>query len=70
MERAFLARAGIPFLAPEIALLYKSKGTGAKDEADFHRALPLMDAERRAWLRDALLRTMPDHHWISTLAEF
>ncbi len=56
-------------LAAEIALLFKSKGTAAKDEADFQRALPPLDAERRAWLRDALSLTLPDHHWISELAE-
>lgn len=69
MECAFLARDDIPFLAAEIALLYKSKGTAAKDDADFQRALPRLDAERRAWLRDALVRTAPDHHWIPALAE-
>ena len=69
MERAFLARNEIPFLSPEIALLYKSKGTSAKDDGDFERALPRMAAERRAWLRAALVRTVPDHHWIPALAD-
>jgi hypothetical protein len=69
IERAFLSRDEMPFLAPEITLLFKSKGTGVKDDDDFQRALPHLSADQRAWLRDALKRTMPDHHWIPTLAE-
>jgi hypothetical protein len=69
IERAFLSRDAMPFLTPEIALLYKSKGTAAKDDGDFHQALPHLGDERRAWLRDALARTMPDHHWVAALAE-
>jgi GrpB-like predicted nucleotidyltransferase (UPF0157 family) len=62
---------GIPYLAPELVLLFKSKNTSnqerTKDEADFEKALPHLDAERRAWLRWALIVTSPDHNWIQKL---
>ncbi|NVB83673.1 MAG: amino acid transporter, partial [Kofleriaceae bacterium] len=46
---------GVPFLRPEIQLLYKSKRVRTKDEADFRVALPLLGDPARAWLRDALM---------------
>ena len=63
---------GIPHLAPELVLLFKSKNTSnqerTKDQADFERVLPQLDAERRAWLRWALIATSPDHIWIEQLS--
>ncbi len=62
---------GIPYLPPELVLLFKSKNTSnherAKDQTDFERTLPHLDAERRAWLRWALIATAPDHPWIDQL---
>ena len=37
---------GIPYLTPEIVLLFKSKATRDKDEADFARALPHLSCVR------------------------
>lgn len=59
---------GVRVLAPEVVLLYKSKAPRPADQADFLAARPLLDAEGRAWLRDALLRARPDHLWTATLA--
>ena len=65
---------GIPYLAPELVLLFKSKNTSNRerlnDEADFERALPRLDSERRAWLRWALIATDPQHPWIPKLSSF
>jgi len=58
---------GIPYLAPEVALLFKTKHRRDKDEADFAGALPLLDPARRAWLAEALTLVHPDHHWLSRL---
>jgi hypothetical protein len=58
---------GIPHLAPEIQALYKAKGQRPKDEADFTEVLPLLDLERREWLRNALAETHPDHPWLERL---
>ena len=58
---------GIPYLAPEIQLLYKAKEPRPKDEADFARALPLLDPERRSWLTQALSPVHPGHRWLRWL---
>jgi len=58
---------GIPFLRPEIQLLYKAKHHRPKDEADFEEALPSLDPDARRWLRDALARYHPGDPWIVPL---
>jgi hypothetical protein len=58
---------GIPYLAPEIQLLYKAKGLRPKDEADFTQILPPLDQERRQWLRTALAEAHPAHPWLERL---
>lgn len=59
---------GIPYLAPEIQLLYKAKGRRLKDEADFKQTLPALDQDRRHWLRNALTMTHPNHPWLKQLS--
>jgi hypothetical protein len=63
----FHPRGGLPHLAPEIVLLFKSKQMLAHDRADFASAAPAMDSESRQWLRQALVLTAPDHEWLGTL---
>ncbi len=58
---------GVPYLSPEIALLFKAKGLREKDRADFGRAHPLLDARQRRWLRDALALVHPGHEWAALL---
>lgn len=59
---------GIPYLAPEIALLFKAKNPRDKDEADFRGILPLLDRGRRQWLDDALAMINPTHRWRAAIA--
>ena len=59
---------GIPYLAPEIQLLYKARSLRQRDQADFELVAPRLDAIARAWLVDSLERTEVGHPWISTLA--
>jgi hypothetical protein len=59
--------AGIPYLVPEIVLLFKAKHGRPKDQADFSGVLPLLNPARRAWLAAALARVHPGHPWISEL---
>lgn len=61
------SRRGMPVLAPEVQLLYKSKGMREKDAADFDTVLPYLAIEERQWLRCALVATRPDHEWIDRL---
>ncbi|GAB1641584.1 nucleotidyltransferase domain-containing protein [Krasilnikovia sp. MM14-A1259] len=56
---------GIPYLAPEVVLLFKAKAARAKDERDLARALPLMTSAQRGWLRDALAVVHPGHAWLA-----
>ena len=57
------AGTGIPYLAPEVALLFKAKGSRPKDEADFDSVLPMLTIDQRRWLDDALALVHPDHQW-------
>lgn len=59
---------GIPFLAPEIVLLFKAPLMREWDEGDFAAALPLMTPGQRNWLADALRRAHRGHHWLRSLA--
>ncbi|SRR6266545_1408184 len=58
---------GIPFLAPEIVLLFKAKLPRDKDEADFHAVLPKLNPRRRHWLANALEMISPAHPWHAVL---
>ena len=60
---------GLRSLAPEIQLLYKSKAPPERDEADFAQICPLLAADARRWLHDALELTTPDHKWIAVLRD-
>ncbi len=59
--------AGIPYLVPEIVLLFKAKHARPKDEADLRGTLPLLDPAARDWLGWALRRVHPGHRWIEML---
>jgi hypothetical protein len=58
---------GIPYLAPEIQLLYKAKAPRPKDEADFVRTLPVLNKESRQWLAQSLTLVYPAHSWLTEL---
>jgi hypothetical protein len=59
---------GIPYLAPDVQLLYKAKGMRDKDETDFAAALPGLAKPEREWLAGALtIAYGPGHPWHSRL---
>jgi aminoglycoside-2''-adenylyltransferase len=58
---------GIPYLAPEIQLLYKARAMRAEDQADFDLITPRLDADACAWLRQSLAKTDPSHAWLQML---
>ena len=58
---------GIPYLAPEIQLLYKARSARARDQADFELVGPRLGTPARTWLVDSLVRTEARHPWISAL---
>jgi len=59
LDRAILVRDTIPFLAPEIVLLYKSKAPRPTDEVDVRVAMPALTTEQREWLRLAIELVSP-----------
>jgi len=59
---------GVPYLTPEIVLLFKAKHNRPKDDADFAASLPLLTPEQRAWLAGALRAIHPGHIWLPPLA--
>ncbi|GAA1953015.1 nucleotidyltransferase domain-containing protein [Kitasatospora viridis] len=58
---------GIPYLAPEVVLLFKAKSARPKDRADFAGTLPLLGPERRARLSGWLEQVHPGHPWLTEL---
>jgi len=60
---------GIPYLRPELVLLYKGLETRPKDQADFDATVPLLSDSARTCLHNALLQARgPAHPWLSALA--
>ena len=58
---------GIPYAIPEAALLFKAKQVREKDEADFERALPMMNQTQRSRLIRWLSQVHPGNPWITRL---
>ena len=66
-EMVGVSPAGVPYLKPQGALLYKAAKPRPKDEADFTLFAPLLDAAARAWLREVVARLYPGHPWLARL---
>ena len=64
---AMKSDAGVPFLSPEVVLLYKAKKPAAFDVKDFDNVIAFLEKERRIWLRQALEVCHPGHDWIERL---
>lgn len=58
---------GIPYLSPEVVLLYKAKSMRANDRADFAHALPRLSRSAKSWLVNALQICHPSHEWLGEL---
>jgi hypothetical protein len=58
---------GIPYLTPELVLLFKAKNARPKDQADFDATLPHMTPRQRDDLAGLLARAHPGHPWLAAL---
>jgi hypothetical protein len=58
---------GMPILATEIVLLYKSKNPRPADELDFRVAAEILDPEACGWLMQALRTTGSADEWLKSL---
>lgn len=67
MDKAFLkSPEGIPFLAPELALLYKASRPQEPNAAeDFRAVFPALGEEQRRWFASCLRKLYPEEHpWL------
>ncbi len=59
---------GIPYVCPEVALLFKAKEPDLERNAhDFASAARVLDDSAREWLRNALAMAHPGHPWLGPL---
>jgi hypothetical protein len=59
---------GIPYLVPEVGLLFKAKRAAEpKNQADFAATAGVLDGDAAGWLSWALQRVHPGHAWIEAL---
>ena len=69
---AFHKKDNIPFLAPEIVLLFKStirKGKiRDKDQQDFERLLSNLHHKQQKWLSHSIATDLPEHPWLELLS--
>ena len=59
---------GIPFMRPDLALLFKARDPRAKDDADFARVAPLLAPDDKHRLAETLVALYGDtHRWLDQL---
>jgi hypothetical protein len=59
---------GVPYLRPDLVLLFKAKARRAKDVDDFDRAVPVLSAAERRGLADLIGRAHGSQHpWVASL---
>ncbi|MEV3948420.1 hypothetical protein AB0K57_12250 [Streptomyces halstedii] len=58
---------GIPYLAPELVLLFKAKHARRKDQTDFEATVPYLSSTQRETLAGLLARVHPGHPWTADL---
>ncbi|MDO8685319.1 MAG: GNAT family N-acetyltransferase [Clostridiales bacterium] len=66
ISKAIMTRSGIPYLAPELILLYKSTDTEREGyQLDYDSAMTKMTAEQKGWLQAALKAMNPSgYKWL------
>jgi uncharacterized protein CbrC (UPF0167 family) len=58
---------GIPYLVPELVLLFKAKHARPKDQTDFDGTIPHLTQAQRQALAGLLARAHPGHRWLANL---
>ena len=66
-DATFVAGDGIRYLRPELVLFMKARFARASGERDFATILPMLEPERRDWLREAIALLYPGHRWLDRL---
>lgn len=66
-NRAVLkSSSGLPYLAPDLQLLFKAKHPRPKDHVDAQQVIPTLDGEARRFLADHM---SPEHPWQKLLLD-
>jgi hypothetical protein len=60
---------GVPFMCPEVVLLFKAKNIRAKDQFDFESVLSTFHTQQY-WLAEAIEKVYPRNPWIEKLRNF
>jgi hypothetical protein len=58
---------GVPYLVPELVLLFKARDVRPKDQGDFDATVPYLAPGRRRALARLLARVHPGHRWQASL---
>jgi len=68
-EIGMKTKSGIPYLSPEIQLLFKAQRKPVlKDQQDFDNVLKILDENKLLWLKEALLKQLSRNHiWIQEI---
>ena len=66
-EVGFETVEGIPYVAPQVELLFKSMSPRPQDEADFTLTVPELPPAARRWLASAISSADPLHPWLARL---
>ena len=66
-EVGFETVKGVPYVAPQVELLFKSKSPRPQDEADFTLTVPELPPTARRWLASAISSSDPRHSWLARL---
>ena len=70
MEKAILYNKGLPYLAPELVLLYKSsRADNPEYQFDYHITAPHLNHEQLLWFHNGLEKLYPKGHpWYKNLS--
>jgi Aminoglycoside-2''-adenylyltransferase len=68
LDEIGMDRNGVPFLCPEIVLLYKSSERWPKNDADFAAVEPYLSQAAALWLHGALAACDAQHPWLARLS--
>ena len=64
-DMGLISEFGIPYLNPEIVLLFKAKENRSKDKRDFEVLLPELNTKARLWLKESMAKVHPGHEWLT-----
>ncbi len=63
MQKAILYSGEYPYIAPEIALLYKAANAENPDyQRDYEAAITMLDGEQLRWFHDGIKKLYPQGH--------